>query len=288
MVQPFSSVPPEDIKYFWMPRIPLGCLTLLFGAAGRGKTTVACDILARASVGEPMPVSALRSPIEHSRSIVVGLEDTAERMAAVLENAGGDLNNIGIIPNEDLPDPKLSVIEQIDFLKDECQDWGASILLCDNLGEVTVGAKDTNNESSVRHALRPLDQMAKHLGIAVLLISHPKKGGATWGPIAEAVTGSQAFVNLVRSVLYVDKVPHSDQMGLAAVKNSYYPIEKIATLAYQIKSDVIATHDGMDILGLPHVDWRGQVPYTAQQMATENARIEQERGRKKEGNDAGF
>jgi RecA-family ATPase len=282
MVQPFSSIPPEDIKYYWMPRIPLGCLTILFGAAGRGKTTIVCDILARASVGECMPVSALHSPIENARSIVVGMEDTPERLASVLENAGADLDQIGIIPNSDLPDPKLSVIEQIDFLRDECLEWGASILFCDNLGEVTVGAKDTNNEASVRHALRPLDQLAKHLGIAVLLISHPKKGGALWGPISEAITGSQAFVNLVRSVLYVDKVPHSDQMGLAAVKNSYYPIEKIATLAYQIKSDVVATHDGMDILGIPWCDWRGQVPYTAQQMATENARIEQERGRKKE------
>jgi hypothetical protein len=67
---------------------------------------------------------------------------------------------------------------------------------------------------------------------------------------------------------------------LAVVKNSYYPPERIATLAYQIKSEVLATHDGMDILGIPHVDWRGQVPFSAQQMATENARIEQERGKK--------
>lgn len=148
----------------------------------------------------------------------------------------------------------------------------------DNVGEALVGETDSNNERSVREALRPLDRMAKRLNLSIILNTHPKKGSG-YGPITEAITGSQAFTNLSRSVLYVDRAPGSDQMALSVAKANYYIADRVNTLAFKLQSEVLGMEDEHEILGVPKVDWRGVIPYTAQQLATENARAEAERAK---------
>lgn len=281
-ILPLKQLAMEEVSWYWFPRIPFGAITLVFGRAGIGKSTMVYDMLARASIGEAMPNAAERpkppADIENMRSIIIGTEDTPERVASVLDRAGADLDQIGIIPQDNLPDPTLSPLQQMEFVAEETKKFGAAVLYVDNVSEALLGNTDSNNERSVRYALRPLDTLAKHLGISVLMTTHPRKNVGA-GPVVEGITGSQAFTNLARSVLYVDRVPGSDQMGVGVAKSNYYPADRVNTLAFKVNSEKVGEQDGHDLLSIPWLDWRGVVPYTAQGMATENARLEAERAK---------
>ena len=50
-----SEVEPEEVKWLWPGRIPLGKLTILDGDPGTAKTTLALDLAARVSRGDTMP-----------------------------------------------------------------------------------------------------------------------------------------------------------------------------------------------------------------------------------------
>src|SRR4051794_10403470 len=50
-----DSIPPERIDWLWPFRIPRGCVSLLTGPPGSGKSLVALDLAARLSRGRPWP-----------------------------------------------------------------------------------------------------------------------------------------------------------------------------------------------------------------------------------------
>lgn len=285
-IVPLSGVVAEETDWYWYPRIPLGSISLVFGQAGIGKSTMMYDVLARASIGETMPNSVERPKpphdIELARSLVVGTEDAPARVAQVLEKAGADLDNIAVIAQDQLPDPKRGPLEQTAFIEQQMRAFRCRVLYVDNVSEAMLGNTDSNNERSVRMALRPLDQLAKNLGAAVMMVTHPKKGAERYD-VKEGISGSQAFTNLARSVLYVAPMPHSDLVGLAVAKSNYYPAHRINTLSYQVKSNVIAVRDGHEVLDIPWIEWRGTIPYTAQELSNLNAQYKAEIAKLAEG-----
>lgn len=282
-IRPLSGVDETITPWYWYPRIPLGALTLVFGRAGIGKSTMVYDVLARASRGDVMPNSAVLpdEPILNARSVIVGTEDTPERVRAVLEKADADLDNVAIVAQEQLPDPRLSVFEQLPFLEDAMKKFRSRVLYVDNVNEAMIGGTiDTNNERSVRNALRPLDSMAKRNDFAVIMTTHPKKGAYRFD-VTEGITGSQAFTNLARSILFVARVPHSDVVGVAVAKSNYYPAERVNTLQYRMISEPMGFDpEGHEILGVPSLDWRGRLPYTAQELSNLQAEEAAEIARK--------
>lgn len=273
---PMSTLKPEEVKWYWFPRIPLGGITMVFGKAGIGKSTIVYDILSRASTASPMPNSAVPPPAPndtlYAKSLIVGTEDTPERVAAVLDRANADLDFLGILPQDALPNPRLAPLEQLAFVERSMLQFGARVLYIDNVSEALVGdSVDSNNERSVRAALRPLDMMAKRNGWAVILTTHPKKGAEKYD-VNEGITGSQAFTNLARSVMFVARVPHSDMFALSVSKSNYYPWDRANTLGYKVHSEVLGTDaEGHEILSIPWVEWMGRLPYNAKELSAMQA-----------------
>lgn len=273
---PMSQLQPEEVKWYWFPRIPLAGITMVFGKAGIGKSTIIYDILARASIGAPMPNSAV-PPAQpdatlFAKSLIVGTEDTPERVASVLNRANADLDFIGILPQDGLPNPKLAPLEQLGFVEKSMMQFGARVLYIDNVSEALVGdSVDSNNERSVRAALRPLDMMAKRNGWAIILTTHPKKGAERYD-VNEGITGSQAFTNLARSVAFVARVPQSDMSALSVSKSNYYPWDRVNTLGYKVHSQVLGEDaEGHEILDIPWVEWMGRLPYNAKELSAMQA-----------------
>lgn len=275
-----SAVAPDVTRWLWYPRIPIGALTVVFGQANVGKSTMMYDIIARLSRGDRMPLSALpptpTDAVRNAYSLLAGLEDAPSRVAAVLDAAGAATDVIGIVEPEHFPDPRRSPLDQLPFLEAQIREFGTKThgvrtLYLDNLTEAYVSTTESNNEASVRSALRPLADLAKRLDLAVVLNTHPKKG-ASAGDIREAITGSQAVFNFARSVLYVAPVPNTGSVAVSCAKSSYYPAHLVNTLAFRIMSESEGELDGHPVLGIPTVEWQpGVVPYTAQGLADANA-----------------
>ena len=85
-----SAIPPETPEWLWDGRIPLKAITLLIGAGGLGKTTLACDLAARVSrgqLGRP-PTAVLFATTEDSLS---------HTLVPRLHTAGADLGRIHFV-----------------------------------------------------------------------------------------------------------------------------------------------------------------------------------------------
>lgn len=270
-----SSVPVEKVRWLWYARIPIGALTVVFGPANTGKSTLMYDVLARLSRGDRMPCAAQLPPeddqVSNAFSVVAGIEDAPSHVASVLDAAGAAMDCIALVDQSQFPNPDLGPLEQLPFLEEQIKQFRARTLYLDNLSEAYIASTDANNEASVRRSLRPLSDMAKRLDISVVIVCHPKKG-ASAGDIREAISGSQGVFNLARSVLYVAPVPNSNMVGIACAKSSYYPAHLVNTLAFRILSESDGEIDGQPVVGIPSVEWvPGRVPYTAQGLADANA-----------------
>lgn len=267
-LQDFESVPQDVPEWLWFPRIARGAITMVFGEAGIGKSTVVLDVLARLSRGDVMPQSIEKQPV--TKSLIVGIEGPASRTREVLFAAGANLANVAVLRADRMPEQDKSPLEQMEFVEAQMRRFGATVLFVDNVSEVCIESTDSNNEFSVRAAMRKMTDFAERTGWAVILISHPKKGAA-YGSVKEAITGSQAFTNLPRTTIFVAPIRDlagdpTGTCGVAVSKSNLYALDHINTLEYELVSHESGWRDGHPVLSPPRVAWKGVCPLSAQQM----------------------
>jgi hypothetical protein len=89
-----DTIEAKPIIWLWPSMIPLGCLTLLGGAPGLGKSQTAIDIAARVSTGGAWPCGAAG---ERGSALVMEAEDDAASVVVPrLLAAGADLKRVGV------------------------------------------------------------------------------------------------------------------------------------------------------------------------------------------------
>jgi putative DNA primase/helicase len=195
----------KPLSPLWPGRIYIGKLTTVAGVPDQGKSMVTCDIAARVSRGLAWPDGSGVAP----RGTVVFLaaeDDKADTIVPRLAAAGADLSKVKILNSlvishkdkkqrrtfniaEDLAELTLLVRRYPD----------TRVLFVDptNAFMGTSKENDSFRDSDVRAVLGPLKEWAEEHGVAVVLITHFKKGGT--GRALDQVMGSLAFVALARS-----------------------------------------------------------------------------------------
>jgi putative DNA primase/helicase len=200
------KVDPGEFRAFeWLESgmIPASALTLLAGLGGKGKSTLAAGYAARATRGrlkgkyEGETINVLWIGNEDGRNDVVGPR---------LQAAGADFERLRwvTLSSESVAD-ELDVVTDIDALRQAIVSFDARMVVIDPVVEFLPGATDSHNDMSVRHALRPIRNLAGELGVAVLGLVHLNKGDTL--DVAARITGSGAFRNVARSVLVVAEYP---------------------------------------------------------------------------------
>lgn len=193
----------EAIRWLWPGFLPAGMLTILGGAPGCGKTTIALSLAATITRGGTWPDGTRYT--QPGDVLVWSGEDPASVTAARLTAAGADMSRVHFIdgisggegeafdPGRDmpllevtaeaLPAPRLLILDPI----------------------VSAVAGDSHKGAEVRRSLQPVVALGQRLGCAVLGITHFSKGTGGRDPV-ERVTGSIAFAALARLVLVAAKV----------------------------------------------------------------------------------
>lgn len=251
-----AGISPRTTDWMWNPRIPATGLTLLFGEAGIGKSTMTTDLVARWTRGDPMP-ETVGGPFKPINVAMFGFEDDRDTVVVPrLMAAGADLSRVAFL---ELDTTKPVLPDQIDKIRQLCAENEIGVLVLDNVENSMGLAVDANNSKSLRAVLSPLS----FIGLPVIAIHHPKKGGFMFGP-REAMTGSQAYTNVARSVLEVMMVgqePDGSQLvALAAVKSNYAPIGRTRTLYFKLESRLVEGAGEQ-----PVVEWVGGDHTTAEQ-----------------------
>lgn len=214
------DIPVEKIQWIWPGWLPRAKLSILAGAGGCGKTTLAISLAATLSRGGDWPDD---SKCETAGNVVIwsGEDGIADTIIPRLTAAGADLTRVHII--EGLRDQRgnrrqFDPAANFALLNEAAaQIDGVSLLIFDPLINLIRG--DMHRANEVRQGLQMVVDFAEQHGCAVLGISHLSKG-ASQSSAANRVIGSQAFSALARTVLVAEKDQNSEVRVLVRAKSN--------------------------------------------------------------------
>jgi putative DNA primase/helicase len=194
-----STIKMRPITWLWDQWLPSGKLTMLGGAGGTGKTTLALGLASTITTGGIFP--------DHSRYcgksnvLIWSSEDDPEDVLMPrLSAMGADLSRIYILEGTVEGGKRRGFDPSVDIerLKQAIsQIGGVSLIIIDPIVGMVKG--NMNNANEVRQSLDPLVEFAQGQQCAIIGISHLGKGSQQKDP-AERLLGSQAFTALPRMV----------------------------------------------------------------------------------------
>lgn len=198
-----DAVALEPVRWLWRGFLPAGMLTILGGAPGCGKTTIALSLAATVTRGATWPDGSRCT--QAGDVLIWSGEDAQSVLAGRLEAAGADMSRVHFIDgvsdrDGDAFDPGRDM-ELLEATADKLQ--APRLLILDPIVSAVTG--DSHQGSQVRRSLQPVVALGQRLGCAVLGITHFSKGTDGRDPV-ERVTGSIAFAALARLVLVAAKV----------------------------------------------------------------------------------
>ncbi len=194
------DVRPEEVRWVWWGRVPLGKLTILDGDPGLGKSTIALDLAARISRGDPMPGESAGELAGPAGAVLLTAEDgLADTVRPRLDAAGADTERIVALPMvADNRGERLPTIADVEAIEEAVENVDARLVVIDPLAAYLGDGVNAHRDHDVRSALAGLAELADRLAFAVLLIRHLNKtpggnplyrGGGSIGLIAAARSG---------------------------------------------------------------------------------------------------
>ncbi len=219
-----AEVQPKPVWWLWNGRIALGKLTLVAGDPGLGKSFLTLDLAARVSRGLDFPDCC--SSNKPAGVILLSAEDDpADTIRPRLDAAGADVRRVYVLEGERvLQDDGEHVVpitvRSLEVIKngidqvDDCR-----LLIVDPISAF-LGKTDSHVNAEVRAALSPLAELAARRGVAVVAVTHLRKGE---GAAVYRAMGSLAFTAAARAVWAVTKDrndPDGKQRLFLPVKNN--------------------------------------------------------------------
>jgi putative DNA primase/helicase len=253
-----ADIKPLPITWLWPGWVPAGKLTILAGAAGTGKTTLALALAAVLTSGGRWPDGSECKQL--GNVLIWSSEDVADdtlvpRLIAsgadlarchFIEGIAQDGESVPFDPSQDIADLRRAV----DAI------GGVSLLLIDPI--VSAVAGDMHRANDVRRSLQAVVDFADAHGCAVIGITHFAKGGAGKAP-QDRVIGSQAFGALARMVLVTAKEEGSNRRVMARAKSNIAPDD--GGVAYSL--DLVTIAGGIEAT---HAVWEGIIEGTAREI----------------------
>jgi energy-coupling factor transporter ATP-binding protein EcfA2 len=215
-----STIEAKPITWLWNGFIPQGKLTLLAGAGGTGKSTLAFSFGGTVSNGGVWPDGS-QCNVAGNVLIWSSEDDPADTIVPRLMAVGANLQRCGIIGgaiDENGLRCPFDAARDMDRLREAVnQIGGVSLLIIDPI--VTAVTGDMHKANDVRRDLQPIVDFAAETNCAVFGITHFAKGTAGKNS-AERVIGSQAFAALARMVLVAAKEEDSQNRVFTRAKSN--------------------------------------------------------------------
>lgn len=216
-----ADVKPERISWLWFARLPAAKLAVFDGDPGVGKSTLAVDMAAHVSTGQPWPDGG---PCPLGDVLVLSAEDgLADTIRPRLDAAGGDparvhaLTGVNYVDDDGTPGERPVTLADVEVIADAVRRFGVRLVVVDVLMAYLPGSVDSHRDQDVRGVLARLTRMAEDTGACILLLRHLNKttgsnplyrGGGSIGIVGAARVGLLAAVDPddeTRRVLAVTK-----------------------------------------------------------------------------------
>ena len=236
-----SEIQERPMGWLWDQYLPLGKLTLLAGAGGTGKSTIAFNLAGTITSAGAWP-DGTQCTVAGNVLIWSSEDDPADTIKPRLMAAGADERRYGVIAGtvdeHGLRCP-FDAARDMDNLREAVSRIGGiSLLIIDPI--VTAVTGDMHKANDVRRSLQAIVDFAAETNCAVLGITHFAKGTAGKNS-AERVIGSQAFAALARMVLVAAKEEESNRRVFTRAKSN----NSADTGGFSYSIEVIALHHGI-------------------------------------------
>lgn len=248
-----ADVEPEEVRFLWRPRVPLGKLTILEGDPGQGKSFLTAALAAAVSRGDALPGADAFEP----RNVLMltaedGLGDT---LRPRLDSLEADVDRIFACP--DLRN--LAERKHREWIEDRVQEHEALLTVIDPISAYLGPTTDTHRDNQVRSVLAPLAQIAERTGAAVMVVRHLSK--AQQSRAIYRGLGSIGFTATARSVLLAGaSAEDPEEKALLHIKSNI--AKKAAGLGYRILEET----------GAARFEWTGESELTPQDLLSEERR----------------
>ncbi len=267
-----ADVTPEAIKWLWPSRFALGKLALIAGDPGLGKSFITLDMAARVSRGTSWPDCPDTCSPPGGVVLLNAEDDLADTIRPRLDAAGADVERIvalkavrriDVTTSDERQDPfnlidDLSTLEETIRQIDDCR-----LVVIDPISAY-LGRTDSHRNAEIRGLLAPLSELAARHSVAVIAVTHLRKGE---GPALYRAMGSLAFVACARASYCVarDRDDPTEQRRLfLPMKNNLSSDH--SGLAYSLDNT-------LDPNGQPVVKWEAEpVSISADQVLNDTYR----------------
>jgi putative DNA primase/helicase len=253
-----NSLEMKTINWVWNGRIPAGCITLLEGDPGCGKSTISCTLASHISTGKDWPDG---EPCPQGSVILANAEDMPEEIIVPrLVAAKAELNKVSIIVPSGKEDGELFTIpDNVGTLKTTILDWNVKLVVFDPL-EAFLSVK-VNNYSNhhIRHALRSLENLAKEVNCAIIIVRHLNKDSGKSAMYRGG--GSIGIIGAARASILVSRDPANKERCLMVPNKSNWAAIKDG-LAYKTQTvDLVGTQG--EAIQTSKVVWDGETSLSA-------------------------
>lgn len=201
-----SDVAPEQVEWLWRERMAIGKLTLLVGDPGQGKSFLTLDIAARVSRGAAWPDNPWEPQQVGDVILLTAEDDLGDTIRPRLDALEADVSRIIAIKgakfDDDDRDRMVNLSTDLDSIRKVARDADQPRVLVIDPVSAYLGKTDSHNNAEVRGVLAPLAELASELRLAVIAVSHLRKGE---GAAMYRTMGSLAFIAAARSAWVVAK-----------------------------------------------------------------------------------
>lgn len=216
-----DKVMEEPIDWLWPGVFARGCISIVSGNPGLGKSQIMASICSIISNGGTWPVTGEKA--NPGRAIYITTEDDiAQDFKPRLYAANADMHRVTFVDALCASGGRKSIDLQRDVpeLRQMLEDkLDTQVLILDPVHSFLPRA-DTNNDAKTRDALIPIADMAKEYRVAVIGVMHHNKSQKERGALM-AIGGSVAFTGFARSVFSVYKdFNDRDRRIFTCVKNN--------------------------------------------------------------------
>lgn len=241
-----ADVQPQPVTWLWPQRVALGKLTLIAGDPGLGKSFLTMDMASRVSTGAGWPDQPGERFNPGGVVLLSAEDDLADTIRPRLDAAGADVERITALQAVEHRDPGSKAMIRAAFTLADMPALAAAITRMPGCKLVIVdpisaymGGTDSHVNTEVRAALAPLSELAAKHGVAVVAVTHLRKGE---GAAIYRAMGSLAFVAAARAAWAVSKDkddPTGKRRLLLPVKNNIG--NDTTGLAFELRSVSLAS-----------------------------------------------
>jgi RecA-family ATPase len=215
-----AEVVEKPITWLWDGFLPLGKLTLLAGAGGTGKSTLAFSMASIVTTAGYWP-NGTRCNVAGNVLIWSSEDDPADVIKPRLLAMNADVNRVGTIRAvKTLADGEVPFdpARDMDALRDAAKAiGGVTLLIIDPIVSAVSG--DMHKANDVRRSLQAIVDFAAEMNCSVIGITHFAKNTTGRNP-SERVIGSQAFAAFARMVLVAAKDEDTDNRVFTRAKSN--------------------------------------------------------------------